>query len=233
MHIFVDFILSGGCSLRPSSSVLIHCMDSILYRFPVNPILEMKNQTLFELFSSIKTFTESFALSVYDVDEYLCFLKWIWCGSPNILLDQTFAKSMRRYTSKYPAYEVWKNKMLPVPCRHCGPVRLETELHTSYQSNLYSTVLLTGSSLLIENDSSIIHSLLDIEKHEKPIEYVSTFCTCCCRISVVSYTYTTILKKRMKVPLVYTDDRTDDARAYYCKKIRHFKDIVNEDHRPH
>ena len=226
MHVFYDFIISGGCTLRPSLSVLIHCIDSVLYKFPDNPILNAQNRSFLNMMSSIQAFTEMFALSIYDVDEYLCALRWAWCGSQKFLTDPLLAKLMRRYSAKYPGHEQWLNTCFPSACRHCGPITLETECLNPSGKFGYDVVLFNGANDEKGIDKKIMDGLLAIEAHDSPIEYVSMFCAKCCRLSPISFSYDYIIKKRMKVPSVYGS--TEDARTYYCRLIHEFRDTVKE-----
>jgi len=200
MHMCVDFIVSGGCSPRPSSSVLIHGITSMLYEFPRNPIFEDDNQVLFHIMGGAQKYADLFSSSIYDLEEYVCVLKWIWCGCQQILVDGCLAKQFRKYNGDHPGQSQWWRKQLPSACRFCRGCHISKMSHNYSYSIHFALSVASGKASSEEGIKWILAELAKIESLDHPIEHVSVFCTKCCRLSVISYEYDNALKALLHIP---------------------------------
>ena len=213
VHLAVDFILSGGCTLSPCYSVLNHVMESITYKFPSNPILQMKGGLLYNLTHAILHHISEFNVAPHTYLQFISLLKWIMTGSQRILVDQRMAKRMRRYLCDFPEHEQWwKSQLPPSACRFCSgtesPQLLPKSEHLSFCSVLWNSN---------ETLQSLTNEIRKIEESKKIIDHVTTFCYKCCCFSVISYEYDCSLRRTMKLPLTSTPD------AYYTRMIYLFE----------
>jgi len=227
MHVCVDFILSGGCSTKPSSSVLIHGIQSMLCDFPKNPIFESDDLRLFHIMGSVKKYAELFSSSMYDLEEFACILKWMWCGSQQILVDEHLAKLLRKYNGDHPGYSQWWKKKLPSACRFCNTsCKPFHELVDSNSVN-FALVVASGTSTVEDGLKWIQAEVEKIESFNKPLDHISAFCTKCCQLSVISYEYDVALKTSFEIPphpkqwgCTSTEETGASSIRYYLAIVR-------------
>ena len=207
----MNFILSGGCTESPPSSLLIHCIDSLLYKFPLNPIYRGYDNELKYMVKSIQFYTGMFNVPIHDFTPYLCAIKWQWDGCPYIIKNNKLVKHLRRFFGVHPYLSSWY-RQLPHSCRFCGPCTIQDELNCDIS---YSVRLNRG----IQTKSHIMNMIVDgverIERMDNPIEHVSVFCHVCCSISIISFTYVQAWKKLIGYPFEY-----GDPYAYYIRLIK-------------
>lgn len=231
----IDFILSGGCTIKPCSSFMIHAINSFLYEYPSNPIYSMTCNNLLLLYmGSINHYANSFFFSVHDCDEFLCMIKWIWCGAPFIFHENKTAKCMRKYVTKYPGHYSWWRSHLPSACRFCGPVPF---VHNTSGSNIsesldrliptFDTVLTSGKINSVDIEKWTISELEKIEEESRPIDHISVFCEKCCKISVISFTYHTIAMHLFDINTGH-DGYPVNVYRYYHQRIQMYKNIKRE-----
>jgi hypothetical protein len=211
MDMAVDFILSGGSTPSPCNSVLNHCMESLVYNFPSNPILQAKNCDLYDMVQAIMHHIHTFEVkNSHEFINFGCFLKWIFNGRQRMIKDAESAKIIRRYLSDHSDQEKWWSEKVPTSaCRFCS------KSPASVIPSSFCSVLWTGTSI---QQSANIHS--DLEKIESTnicIDNMSIFCCKCCRFSVISYDYHTKMRNVMGLLPIKSED------AYYSRLLCIYK----------
>jgi hypothetical protein len=208
VHLAVNFILSGGCTLSPCYSVLNHLMESITYKFPSNPILQMRGGLLYNLTHAVLHHINEFKVPAHTYLQFISLLKWVTTGSQRILVDQRMAKRMRRYLCDFPEHEQWwKRHLPPSACRFC---------HGDESKILHASENISFCSVLWNSKETLQNLTKEVEKIEESkqiIDHITTFCYQCCRFSVISYEYDCSLRKTMKLHITSTRD------AYYTRMI--------------
>jgi hypothetical protein len=213
VHLAVNFILSGGCTLSPCYSVLNHLMESITYKFPSNPLLQMKGGLLYNFTHAVLHHIDEFKVPPHTYLHFISLLKWLMTGSQRILVDQRMAKRMRRYLCDFPDHEQWWKIQLPQSaCRFCHGSEPPNILHESEKRSFCS--VLWNPNETIQN---LTKEIQKIEESRQIVDYVTTFCYKCCRFSVISYEYDCSLRKTMKLHVTSTAD------AYYTRMIYLFE----------
>lgn len=214
VHIFVDFIISGTCSLKPCSSVVLHCLESLLYQFPRNPMLVMEDASLYLLIGSIRVFNAFFSLELHDFAVHIPFLKWLWIGAP-ILIDNTkFAKKIRKYVSRFPGIYEKCRSMFPHACRHCSP-HSPCPLSSPSVEPDFLSMLVYGDAA----HAKIAEEVHRIEEYSGPVDFVSFYCEKCCRLSILRPEYEQCLYTFFELESKHLLNES----IYFENKIRMFK----------
>ena len=221
VHLAVDFILSGGCTLSPCYSVLNHLMESITYKFPSNPILQMKGGLLHSFTQAVLHHICEFQVAPHTYLQFISLLKWLMTGSQRILTDQRMAKKMRRYLCDFPDHEQWwKLQLPPSACRFCHGGEAHPHIINSNENISFCSMLWNPTETL----HNLTKEIQKIEESKQMVDHVTTFCYKCCRFSVISYEYDCSLRKTMKLSVTSSPD------AYYTRMIYLFGIVTGSKH---
>ena len=84
MHVVIKYIMSGGCSHRPCQKMLAHCVESLVFRFPSNPIvvLGQDNEGVHFLRERVQLLARHLGLFFDNNDtdphySFVCLLRWV------------------------------------------------------------------------------------------------------------------------------------------------------------
>ena len=244
MHLAIEFIMSGGLTLSPCQKMLTHCIQSLLFRLPSNPILLLKGNEealmgLNEKLEVIAQYMETFGLEKGESEAKAVGLaRWITEGSQHFLTDPDMARKIRRYTESHMDVMDWWKEKVPgdTACRHCVWLphkkfqKLIDEVVSPNKNNTsYSSVLSHSSP---HPEFKIDNVLQDLEEDQVVMDGVTVFCTGCCRVSIISYEYNCLFKKAIQSPVEVHAD------AYYDKiaklgKIKRAKRLDAEEKKKH
>jgi hypothetical protein len=215
MSLAVDFILSGGSTPSPCHSVLNHCMESLVYNFPSNPILQTKNCDLYDMVQAIMHHIHTFQIkNSHEFVKFGVFLKWIFNGRQRMIRDTESAKIIRRYLSDNCDQEKWWDEKVPTsPCRFCCKSSAGAAVTPSFCG-----VVWTGTSIQQTSSDNIQRDLERIESANVCIDNMSAFCCKCCKFSVISYDYHKNMRNVMGLLPIHSED------AYYSRLLCIYKD---------
>lgn len=205
-HVLIEYILSGTCSTKPCSSVVIHGIHSLCHKFPQNPILMMEDRSLYNIIGSIISFQKLFNIHSNDIANHLVLMKWIWCGCPPNIGDMKFAKKIRKYAGNNPGIYTWTKSTFPSACRFCCE---QSEIMTTNESKNYRSVLMKR-----EKDTMTILRET-VESCKTPMDYISFLCPKCSEISTISHEFQIFLHRFFNLDMKDVDNR----EFYYQTKI--------------
>jgi hypothetical protein len=231
MCVFVEYVLSGGLSVKPCNSFIFQATQSLLKNFPENPLLQIENGTFSALMGSISTFCNVTGFTSCDLPEFICVLKWIFCGASSLILDPNFAKKMRHYFRKHEGHdEWWKTKIFSF-CRFCSP----NPIHKIYSEKVLSTcterlpfdlVLVSGKSNIQDHVKWLLGEMENTEKHQICMDYTCSFCVRCCKYSILHHNHENVLQnifQRDKETKKELCNSNVSVLRYYTLKVIYFK----------
>jgi hypothetical protein len=206
MHLSIKYIMSGGCEISPNAKTLTHCIESLAYCFPNNPLLSKAHGgddgELCGLAERIQLIIKHQELFYDETFDFLCFIRWVAEGSQHFMIDAKFAKKVRKYVEENVEVKEWWAAQAPPAsaCRSCIPIqgtflREKIGAIVSPQRNKegrgYSSVLTYSSP---NPEIKISKGVDAIEEEALVVDGVSVFCTRCRDVSVISYEYDCLVK---------------------------------------
>jgi hypothetical protein len=208
MHITICYILSGGCTQSPCRQMLQSCIESLIYNFPYNPILqyEARNEGLFGLTDKVQLIAKQWDV-FYDYEDandhiFVTMARWLTEGAQQFMTDAIFAKKMRRIVEKNAVVKDWWAQQIPphIACRHhlsLIPAEFRTYVKTTVSK--YENKTTPPASMVLLHDSRLPQAstgekMKTIEQERFLMDGVSCFCMLCCKVSVISYEYHVLLK---------------------------------------
>ena len=209
MWLTIRYIQSGGITTSPCRKMLLHCLQSLLFRFPQNPILHFKRQGsmvgLDMKLLIILHFMNRPEWHGEDNDESTCLpmARWLAEGSQHLLVDANFARRLRKFLDEHRAAGAWwrQNANCNAACRHCLPflkkeVQLELCRSIPQGSELpsYRGVMAHASP---RSGVEVEKKMYRMEKAKVIKNGITTFCTLCRTVSVISYEYDCLLRKAL------------------------------------
>lgn len=231
MCVFVEYVLSGGTSVKPCDSFIFQATQSLLKNFPENPLLQIENGMLLSLMGSVNTYCLLTGATTCDLPEFVCVLKWIHCGASQMILDGDFAKKIRHFFRKNEGHdEWWKNNMISA-CRFCSgsPFTKKESLFVSMTPERipYDLVIVSGKQSLQDLVLWILEEIEGIEKCKHCMDYVCSFCVRCCKYSIIQYEFKQDLSEKFASCIVGCkisgDSKNIEMMRYYSTKIIEFK----------
>ena len=205
MHLALKHIMSGGCEQSPPKKMLTHCIESLAYRFPSNPMLQQEHEDeLMGLPERIQMIIKHQEMFFSDTEghDYLCILRWIAEGSQHFMVDANFARTVRKYIEDNEHVKDWWEEKAPTAatCRNCLCTRFKplrdriNEIVSPLrkkESRGYSSVIASSSP----NPELKIGKGVDaIEESGLIIDGATVFCTQCRGVSLISYEYDCLVK---------------------------------------
>ena len=202
MALAIDYIMSGGCTQSPCSKMLLHCMESLAYNFPHNPLLLWKQdqEKLMGLQLRVQLIINHLNMFEEMDVTFLCLIRWVAEGSQHFMVDADFARKVRRYVDQNGAALDWWQERAPTEttCRKCMPCRARAlrdkvaqAMPDKATTSSYSSVLVFSSP----NPEIRIDKCLEaIEREAVVIDGVTVFCTLCTEVSVISHEYDCLVR---------------------------------------
>jgi len=188
MCVFVEYVLSGGISVKPCNSFIFQATQSLLKNFPENPLLQIENGTFLALMGSVKPFCSITGYTTCDLPEFICVIKWIFCGASSIIVDSDFAKKMRHYFRKNEGHDEWWKSKFCFSCRFCSSNELSRFfLSENAQSLPFDLVIASGKKNVKDCVKWILEEFENIEKNGTCVDYVCSFCVKCGKYSVLHH----------------------------------------------
>ena len=199
-HQAVNYIMSGGSKLSPSVKTVTHCIESLAYHFPNNPMLRQASG-LAERVQLIIKHQELFYAPTEGHD-YLCMLRWVAEGSQHFIVDANFARIVRKYIETHePEKDWWADKAPPAAaCMNClsslfKPLRDRIDAIVlplrKKECRGYSSVLAFSSP---KPEVKINQGVDAIQAKGVIIDGATAFCTQCRGVSLLSYEYDCLVK---------------------------------------
>jgi bisphosphoglycerate-dependent phosphoglycerate mutase len=230
MHIAIRYIMSGGCTQSPCRKMLAHCIESLCYKFPSNPILQFFERTeergLSDKMQIIGKNLDVFHDESVPNHVFIGVAKWLTEGSQHFQTDAAFARVMRQIMEKHEnVVQWWKDRVMPnIACKdhmaimtpdNRGTVKEMVSKHENIGPAAYSMVLVYGSK---SPKIRIQQKLEEIEAEKFLMDGISCFCMVCSKVSVMSYEYDLFLKTAAGGQCI-----TPHRDIYYDKAIRRAK----------
>jgi len=206
MHLALNHIMSGGCEQSPPTKMLTHCIESLAYRFPSNPLLQQEHGDelvgLPERIQLIIKHQEIFFETSKENHDYLCFLRWIVEGSQHFMVDANFARKVRKYVEENEEVKDWWAEKAPTTatCRNCLSSRFKplrdriNEIVSPIrkkEARGYSSVVVFSSP---NPEIKISKGVNAVEDSGIIIDGATAFCTQCRGVSLISYEYDCLVK---------------------------------------
>ena len=224
MQLVLNYIMSGGCTLCPGQRTLTHCIESLVFRFPSNPIVGLRQDIpeLSLLRERIQLVTHHLTTHFNggEFSEFMCLLRWVAEGGQHIMTDADLARKMRRYIEKHEDVVDWWKERVPseAACSNCYSCKSK-ELHAMVDGIVPRQDGSSLSSIFKYSSAAPGYKTqmgLDAIKDDGIImDGVTVFCPICGRVSAISYEYDCLVKSA--VGGVDMDKYRD---CYYERMIR-------------
>ena len=225
MQLAINYIMSGGLTKSPCRKMLAHCIESLLYRFPSNPIILSPPYCGGGIDDKLKLIEKHMECFGMDRDEHVansvCLIRWVTEGSQHFLTNSEFARNIRRYAENNPDVIKWWKVQAPfgAACRHCLSFQTR-DVHTLLDSVVPKKKSCTSYRCVLSQSSP--HPSLQIDKDLQAIEEdmlvidgLTVFCNLCECVSVISYEYDCLVKHASGQPIIYPF-----ADVYYHRMVK-------------
>lgn len=226
MTVFLEYLFSGGCTVKPCDNFMIHSIYSLLWNFPSNPLIIEKQSNLYYIVYSIQSYSNLFNLKIENFEDFICIIKWIWEGLQDIFIDLELAKNVRKYVKQHEGHDLWWKQKLPCSCRFCSGTFSTNEKQTLIIP--YNIVLYTKLNTY-ETVKDYINKCIEyIERKKEIYSFITTFCSRCGKYSVISYQYFESVCSVLGIQCELINYNTREERylkelEYYMNKIYEFK----------
>ena len=179
------YIVSGGATCKPDGRSMSACLQTLSE--PHNPVLELFGVKL-------KHAVEKLTAEGSKRRDTVPRLFWEHNGQPIFFSNRRAARNVRRHMDTEALMRVREDNA----CRHCAP---QGPTGTNY------------ALVLAREGRCLEEGLLKLEREKGMVPYVSTFCSACARVSVLSYQHDCALTRRMGIQPM------PDEATYYTHQL--------------